>query len=486
MSLLADNFGYMNTTTHNTFFSILFLLLIVYATGCVRSANPDVERGSFFYFQDGYPEVRMSSIGFLSEDDQALINVTTDVVLGSLIYSTIENVRKAEVTLEIRILEKDGDFSKDIQRSFSVQSDFEGSSALSQDVFTHDEDIEVQPGRFSVQVSVLDRSSGKASTRESEAIIPDPEKPEINLTTVRLLGKGDEDPDGPFFPITTYTVSSALDSLMFTFQVTNNDMEDPLEVRSRLLKFNSDTTAARPMNYNNYSPSTMPYIGVDMRNPEEIDATTRRLDQAGSVLIDFKYELLDRGNYRFEVETTDESGDRLYKARDFAIKSENYPAVISPRELAEPLIYLMGRRDHERMMEIEDPDSLKEAIDRFWLSNVGNTNQARSVISLYYERVEQANKQFTTFKEGWKTDLGMMYILFGPPWYVDRYLNTMVWSYSYDRTDPRYNYTFERPNMRNEYFPFDNYLLQRNQGYFNVQYRQIQLWLSGGILTTRI
>jgi len=176
----------------------------------------------------------------------------------------------------------------------------------------------------------------------------------------------------------------------------------------------------------------------------------------------------------------------VYKARDFSIKSENYPAIVTPRELAEPLIYLMDRREHEKMMKIQDPDSLKEAIDRFWLSNIGNMNQAKTVINLYYERVEQANKQFTTFKEGWKTDLGMMYILFGPPWYVDRYLNTLVWSYSYDRTDPRYNYTFERPSMKNEYFPFDNYLLQRNQGYFNIQYRQIQLWLSGGILTTRI
>jgi GWxTD domain-containing protein len=465
--------------------SVLLLSFAVYATGCVRSANPDVERGSFFYFQDGYPEVRMSSIGFLSEEDEALINVTTDVVLGSLIYSTVDDVRKAEVTLEIRILEVEGDFSKDVQRSFSVESSFDGNT-LSQDVFTHDEDIEVQPGTFKVQVTVLDRSSGKASSRESEAVIPDPEQPEINLTTVRLLGKADGEPETPFYPITTYTVSTSLDSLMFTFQVTNNDMDSPLEVRSRLLRYEADSTAARPMNYNNYSPSTLPYIGINMRNPEEVDATTRRLDQSGSVLIDFKYELLKRGNYRFEVETEDEDGERLYKARDFAIKSDNYPAVVTPRELAEPLIYLMNRRDHEKMMEIEDPDSLKEEIDRFWLSNIGNANQARSVISLYYERVEQANKQFTTFKEGWKTDLGMMYILFGPPWYVDRYLNTLVWSYSYDRTDPRYNYRFERPNMRNEYFPFDNYLLQRNQGYFNVQYRQIQLWLSGGILTTRI
>ena len=465
--------------------TLLVAAFAVYSTGCVRSANPDIERGSFFQFQDGYPELRMSSIGLLSETDQALINVTSDIVLGSLIYSTHNDIRKAEVSIEIRVIEKDGEFSKTVQRDFEIESAFEGSY-LSQDVFTHDESLEVKPGDFEVTVTVLDRSSGKASTRRSEANIPDPEQPEINITTVRLLGKVNDSPYADFHPITTYTVSSAMDSLQFVFQVTNNDMDEPLEINSRLLKFKADTTAARPMNFNNYSPSTLPYIGVDMRRPEELDAITRRLDQPGSVLIETNYPMLERGNYRFEAETTDEDGNRVYKARDFSIKSENYPAIVTPRELAEPLIYLMDRRDHEKMMQIQNPDSLKEAIDRFWLSNIGNMNQAKSVINLYYERVEQANKQFTTFKEGWKTDLGMMYILFGPPWYVDRYLNTLVWSYSYDRTDPRYNYTFERPSMKNEYFPFDNYLLQRNQGYFNIQYRQIQLWLSGGILTTRI
>lgn len=468
---------------------LLFFALAgsVVLSGCARSANPDVERGSLFQFRDGYPELRTSSIGLLSPTDEALINVTSDIVLGSLIYSTPEGSenRFARITLEIRILEKNGDFTQTVRKSFDIEQEFEGSF-ISQEVFTHEEIIPVKPGSFEVQVTVQDQTSGRASQRNSTATIPDPDKPQINLTTVRLLGKNVGEPEDPFFPITTYTVPSILDSLKFEFQVTNNDVDDPLTVETRLLKYPADTSAARPMNFNNYSPSSLPYVGVDMRRPDTIDSNTRRLDQPGSVLIEFKYPLLQRGTYRFEVETTDGEGNRLYRARDFSVMSENYPSLLTPRELAEPLIYLMDRRDHERMMEIEDPVKLKEAIDRFWLSNIGNMNQARSVINLYYDRVEQANKQFTNFKEGWKTDLGMMYILFGPPWYVDRYLNTMQWSYSYDRNDPRYNFTFERPNLRNEFFPFDNYLLQRNQAYFNIQYRQIQLWLTGGILTTRI
>ena len=454
-------------------------------SGCVRSTNPDVERGSLFQFQAGYPEVRSSSIGLLSETDQPLIDITTEIVLGSLIYSTKDERRIANVSLEIRILQEDGDFTKTVRRDYEIESEFEGSF-ISQEVFTSNEIIEVVPGTFEVNITVLDQSSGRASNRTNQATIPDPDDPQINLTTIRLLGKNLELTQNQFNPITTYTVPSKIDSLKLDFQVTNNDVDDPLTINARLLEYPADTSYARPMNFNNYSPSSLPYIGVDIRRAEEIDSNVRRLDQPGSVLIEFKYPLLDRGTYRFEVETTDQDGETIYRARDFSVVSENYPSIMTARELAEPLIYLMDRRDHESMMEIQNPDSLKEAVDRFWLSNVQNMNEARSVINLYYERVEQANKQFTTFKEGWKTDMGMIYILFGPPWYVDRYLNTMEWSYSYDRNDPEYNFTFRRPNLKNEFFPFDNYLLQRNQGYFNIQYRQIQLWLTGGILTNRL
>src|SRR5690625_5656413 len=84
---------YFNNHKHNL--SVLFFLLIA-ASGCVRSSNPDIERGSFLQFQDGYPEVRMASIGLLSEEDEALINEATDSVLGSLIYSPRDDRRYGE------------------------------------------------------------------------------------------------------------------------------------------------------------------------------------------------------------------------------------------------------------------------------------------------------------------------------------------------------------------------------------------------------
>src|SRR5690625_4804794 len=118
---------YFNNHKHKL--SVLFLLLIV-ASGRVRSSHPDIERGSFLQFQDGYPEARMGAIGLLSEEDKGLINVTTDIVLGSLIYSTEDDRSYAEVSIEIRVLEIDGQFTKTVRRDFSVESDFEDRKSV--------------------------------------------------------------------------------------------------------------------------------------------------------------------------------------------------------------------------------------------------------------------------------------------------------------------------------------------------------------------
>ena len=476
---------YMLTSQNNSLKYLVIAALCFSFLSCARSMNPDVERGSLYQFQDGYPEVRMTAIGLLDAQDNPFISVTSEIVYGSLVYRTIEGQTFAQVTIEIRVNEKEGDYSKSSRDQLDILTE-NSDNYTNQEVFSYEKKLDVEPGNYDIEVSVTDNSSGRTVVRNTSTLIPDPESPVTNLTSIRLSGKIADQKNRQFSPITTYDVPSRLDSLKFDFQVTNNDMDDPLTVNASLLKFEADTTAARRLSYNNYSSSSIQYQGVDVRDPEEIDSNVRLLDQAGSVLIEYKYDLLERGNYRFEVETVDQEGETIYRARDFAVKSNNYPSVASAREMAAPLIYIMDDDNHEEMMSISDPDSLKEAIDRFWLSNVGSQNRARSVITMYYERVEQANKQFSNFKEGWKTDMGMIYILFGPPWYVDRTLNRMQWSYSYDRNDPRRNFYFERNRIPNEYYPFNHYVVQRSQSYFNLIYQQTELWRTGRILEANL
>jgi GWxTD domain-containing protein len=79
--------------------------------------------------------------------------------------------------------------------------------------------------------------------------------------------------------------------------------------------------------------------------------------------------------------------------------------------------------------EIQNSDDIKLAIDNFWLNNAGNPGRARSMIQKYYGRVVEANEFFTSYHEGWKTDRGLIYIVYGPPKIVYRGKNMEEWLY---------------------------------------------------------
>ncbi len=467
-------------------------LLLFY--GCSSTKIDQVKRGASYQYRPGYPELRMSTSGFLDANDEALITVSSEIVYGSLIYKKVDNFFEANASIEIQIKNTDNDSVMVMNNRYSVQIRKENPKIVhSQDTYIFEKKFNVSPGNYLVTVSLIDLETNKQTYRTESTFIPNPKSSITNITNVQILSKqlastSNEAPS--FIPETSYDIPSSIDSLKFVFQVTNNRPDSPLTIYAKLIRFRSDTTIARPMTYGNYYPSSLPYKGIDYDKEEVMSSSRRVLNEPGSVLIEFVFPALERGNYRLEISSIsdDEKVDEntLYKARDFSIKSPNYPALMSAKELAKPLYYLMTEKEYKALMEIENEDSLKRAIDRFWLSNIKNSKKAREVISLYYARVEEANKQFSNFKEGWKTDTGMIYILFGPPWVVDVRLDEMKWSYSYNPTDNEKSFYFKTPKIKNKYYPFDNYLMTRNSAYYNIQYQQIQLWLSGLILKRSI
>lgn len=466
--------------THRTK-STLFLILSLFLIHCSNSYINQIDRSGFYEYRPGYPELNVVTAGLIDEySDSTYLNVSAEIEYSSLIFKKKEDLQVANIVLEIQFLDLLNPDNIMEVKQYPIDISFQDPQKIrSEKSLLFERNFYAPPSKYQINVSVTDLNSDKQTTRTSEAYIPDPADETSHITNIQVLGIDKDTRD--FEPITSYDLSSHLDSVRFTFQVTNNNPNSPLTIRSRLIRFESDTLPARPMSWPNYSPSSLQYIGIKYSKYKEIASSTRTIRQPGNVTIEFNFPSLQRGNYRFEVFTEGEEKE-LYRAREFSIKSKNYPFIRTPHELAAPLIYLMGEKEHKKLMEIQNPVELKRQIDRFWLSHIKNERTAQYVIELFYERVEEANKQFSNYKEGWKTDLGMMYILFGPPKYVTTSLNEMVWSYSHNLYDPEANFLFRKPKIKNKFYPFDNYILQRSQQYFNVNYQQVQLWLNGHIL----
>ncbi len=464
------------------------LLLLVSLSFILFSCNnnyvEDIKRGAGYNYQPGYPELRMEVSGVITPNGTPLIQIAGSIPHNSLVFKRSEEGLDASANIFFEIKNKTTGTSETVNYPTRISKHSE-SSVFDDELFLFERDFEVKPGNYEITVTVVDQSSQKATTRTSETFLPNTNNEISNITNIQILAKYEES-NKNFFPVTTYDVRSSSDSLKFVFQVTNNKPNEPITFQARLIKFEADTTVALPMSFTNPSASSIEYKGIAYDKFEVIQSSQRQLNQPGIVTIEFAFKNLDRGNYRFEVAPDLQEKGPLYKARDFGIKSPNYPSVKNPRELALPLVYLMNDKDHQKLMSIKSDDSLKIAIDRFWLENIQNSAMAKNVISLYYERVEEANKFFSNFKEGWKTDRGMVYILFGPPLDTYQRLRGVRWSYKYNQTDPEYTYYFRSTKTKTEHYPFDHYVLQRENRYFRIEYRIRQLWLSGNIITRNI
>lgn len=147
---------------------------------------------------------------------------------------------------------------------------------------------------------------------------------------------------------------------------------------------------------------------------------------------------------------------------------EDYPQYAKLLNLAGPLIYICTKHEYDRL---ELAKGNKKAFDRVILSMVTDTGRARSLMRSYFRRVELANQYFTSYKEGWKTDRGMIYIIFGLPNEVFKFNDREVWNYKNDQFTKRFNFS-----KSSSLFDPDNYILIRDEKFKDAWYEVIDLW----------
>ncbi|MBP6976695.1 MAG: GWxTD domain-containing protein [Lentimicrobiaceae bacterium] len=174
--------------------------------------------------------------------------------------------------------------------------------------------------------------------------------------------------------------------------------------------------------------------------------------------------LKEEGIYLFRADTTLKEGFTLLRLH------EGYPRIIHSVQMSYPLRYLTTRREYEK---IETHPDTRQAVEDFWLKNAGNPDRAARMIKLYYTRVEQANRLFTSYQEGWKTDRGMIYIIYGDPTVVYRQQDTEQWIYGKEGNILSISFSFIRVNNP---FTDNDFELERSADYKESWYIAVESW----------
>lgn len=177
---------------------------------------------------------------------------------------------------------------------------------------------------------------------------------------------------------------------------------------------------------------------------------------------------LDRaGLYFMQVHDTLTSGISL------VCTEKNFPKLTQAADLVHALRYITQTKEFQTMIEATDP---KAAVDSFWLKRAGSHDRGKVLIKEFYGRVQRANQHFTDIKAGWKTDRGLIFIIYGEPDLVTLNDARAYWEYRNERTGAKLSFTFHRQPNR---FFFDYMTLQRHPNYENSWHKAVYEWRKG-------
>jgi len=182
-----------------------------------------------------------------------------------------------------------------------------------------------------------------------------------------------------------------------------------------------------------FSPAVVPFAPVKPNELKDLEsAPPFKIDikNGKSAPISFK----DLGIYLFHINADVKRGISVFKF------FKEFPYVATDAQRLFALRYLNPHYEFEELMRMEP----EKAVEEFWYFKARKQERSDDMSRTYYSRVQRANELFTSYKEGWKTDRGMIFMIYGSPDKVYKFKDREVWEYGYDAFYSGLRFSFTR------------------------------------------
>lgn len=271
------------------------------------------------------------------------------------------------------------------------------------------------PGNYKLDVSLFEPSTKKTSERQREITIRDFLAQPLTISDVMMVARLEEQGDRKAITPDVSRNVSSLDTTYLFFFVYRNDESPRMDINCRILDSQKEQvfTYSKVIDISN---------GIDIRN---------------QVIIPIPIGPLSYDKFTAEISAASQTYTASISTR-FDNTSRYFPAGLNNiDELIDELQYIATGKEIDYMREGKTISEKQKRFLDFWKSkNPSPLSQRNQVMDEYYKRLRYANKHFSTsFTKGWKSDMGMVYIIFGAPSEVERHPYEMdskpyeVWDY---------------------------------------------------------
>jgi len=323
------------------------------------------------------------------------------------------------VTVEVYALDAEGD-----QQGLVVSRTFERDVTAPDYDATQDADredraiqtLDVAPGRYVVEVSIEDGSSGRALVRELGHEVRDVAGA-VGLSDPLLLRAYDP-AAGTAEPIVGATVSTEDDAFWVSYELHADAARD-----LRVTYVVTEQSRVRER------PSFGALLGLAPRQQADLGtpvAVTEALSvEAGRTPAAFRIETeaLQVGDYTLTVRLETPEGATLATVdKRFAVRWMGLDSQIADLDQAiDQLRYLAKDDELRAIRNAPSPEEQRRRFLAFWTGRDPTPGTDRNEeMETYYFRVAYANERYSRFHDrGWSTDRGEIFIRYGQPDYIE-------------------------------------------------------------------
>ncbi len=216
----------------------------------------------------------------------------------------------------------------------------------------------------------------------------------------------------------------------------------------------------------NHTPALPPFSSANINFEYNPDSSYRIKKDSINNYFALKAPL--SGFYHIKIDEKEADGYTL-----FGIDSI-FPNIRDAAEMLYATRYIMNKSEYGQCL-----NNTKQCIDNFWIQIAGSKERAKELIKNYYQRVIDANNLFTSYKYGWQTDRGMIYIIFGPPDNINKTAYSEKWTYN--TTGQPNGITFNFLKAKNNLFVTNDFILERSDYYKDLWYIAVEKIRQGRI-----
>ncbi|MCL4538547.1 MAG: GWxTD domain-containing protein [Bacteroidetes bacterium] len=372
---------------------LILCMAAMSATAQVEMQRPYTSSAAHFYFV---------MLNFESPGNKSRFDFYFQVPYSKLHFTRTDNEFASAFTVSIRLI--DGDNNTAYEKSWDEKATSRAYDETTSEnvLYSTQRHFLVNPGAYTARVAVTERETGESFEETKPVVARNYADGAPSMSDVMVLAGSSA--SGSRFVIIPNVKGNIISKA------------DSFEVFYEIYPHGRDTLYAT--------------AGITGAKDRVLYARTSRITAADSVIRIFESvpkKSLQMGYYLLSI------GLRSRDAADatvldktsslIAIRYPELPPTITDLDkAADEMMFIAKSSTIDSIKSAPDAPTKLERFISFWKRYHSRFSpDGRTSMEEYYNRVAYANKQFTHFFEGWKSDRGMVYILFGSPDNVERH-----------------------------------------------------------------